>query len=450
MRRRVMRNLIAWKNSDDRKPLLLFGARQVGKTYLLRQFAKESFSSIAYIDFARDAQAAGVFEGSLNPRQLVPQIEAYLRLDIDPQDTLVVFDEVQLCERALTSMKYFCDEAPEYHVVAAGSLLGVELRRNSSLFPVGKVDMLMLHPLSFEEYLWARGEERLSELIRGCCQANERCGLHERALELIREYQLVGGMPEPVARFVAHFDEGASWAYDSARAKQQEIDQAYVADIAKYAPSSEMPRIMEAWQSIPDQLMKENHKFQYSKVRTGARASQYENALAWLSAAHMVEKCTQVSEGIAPLKAFEERGNFKLYKADTGLLAASFQAIPADLLPNATKAARFRGGLTENYVMQQLVSQNVKPYYWGTASKAEVEFVVRDGEGNIVPVEVKSGANVRSASLDTYRRKYSPAYAVRISAKNFGYENGIRSIPLYAVSYFAEELLSGSPGLWLG
>lgn len=442
MRRRITQSLLDWKGSSNRKPLLLFGARQVGKTYTLRDFGAQSYEDVAFIDFARDPQAADVFEGPLHPCDLLPRLEAYLRMDIVPGRTLILLDEVQLCERALTSLKYFCDEAPEHHVAAAGSLLGVKLRRDRALFPVGKVDMMALHPLSFDEYLDARGEGRLATLIQSALAENRALSLHERALELYREYLLVGGMPEVVERFVS---AEAAGALELVRATQLEIDQAYLADIAKYAPTAEMPRIVEAWSSVPSQLAKENHKFQYKTVRSGGRASRYESAVAWLVATGTVSRCTRVGEGVAPLVTFEDPSAFKLYKADTGLLGASFQARPDDLLPSDDKASRFRGGMAENYVMQQLASRDVRPHYWGTSSRAEVEFVVRDKNGEVMPIEVKSGVNVRSSSLATYCRAYEPRYAVRVSARNFGLEGGVRSVPLYAACYLADELVSDGP-----
>lgn len=440
MKRNVSHRLEQWKTSPDRKPLLLFGARQVGKTYSLRHFGAQAYENVAYVDFARDTEAASIFEGSLNPANLISQLGAYLRMDILPGRTLIVLDEVQLCERALTALKYFCDEAPEQHVIAAGSLLGVRLRRERSLFPVGKVDMLTLHPMSFDEYLTARGEERLSGLIAGALSANERFSLHARAMDLYREYLLVGGMPEVVAGFVGTVQDNVQGAYALAQRRQLEIEQAYLADIAKYAPSAEMPRISEAWRSVPGQLAKENHKFQYRAIRSGGRAGQYEASLAWLEATGTVVRCVRVSEAVAPLVSFADPGSFKLYMADTGLLSALYQAVPSDVRPEDNKAAHFRGSLAENYVMQQLSSRDVAPNYWGTPSKAEVEFVVRDAGGGIVPIEVKSGSNVRSTSLGAFCRAYDPLYSIRVSARNFGFEGDVRSVPLYAVCYLADEL----------
>ncbi|MDO4289653.1 MAG: AAA family ATPase [Eggerthellaceae bacterium] len=444
MKRHIDNKLNAWIQSAHRKPLLLFGARQVGKTYALKKLAAQCCKNIAYVDFSRDLDALSVFEGSIRPADIVLQLEALLGIPIESNNTLIVLDEIQLSERALTSLKYFCEDAPEYAVAAAGSLLGVKVNRGKYSFPVGKVDMLTLYPMNFEEYLWARGEERLSGLVRGAAEtdvaAYEKFNLHDRAMDLLREYFLVGGMPEAVQTYVDACDHSSVEALDKARIKLTQIDQAYVADMTKYSTAAEAPRIFEAWQSIPGQLAKENHKFQYAKIRSGARASQYETALAWLEAAGIVARCTHVSDGIAPLKEFEKRDMFKLYMADTGLLSCAYDVLPQDVLPSGDKAARFRGGLAENYTMQQLTSCGVQPYYWGVASKSEVEFVARSKQGDVIPIEVKSGENVRANSLMAYREKYKPPYVVRTSAKNFGYANGIASIPLYAIGFFAEQL----------
>ncbi len=440
MDRTIDAKLVTWKQSADRKPLLIFGARQVGKTYALERFGQRQFDSYVHLDFSRNAEAKSFFEGSLEPARIIAAIESHQRRAIAPEKTLLIFDEVQLCERALTSLKYFCEDAPEYCVTAAGSLLGVKLREQGS-FPVGKVAMATLHPMSFEEYLWARGERRLGSLVEECMERFEPCPLHERGLELLREYLLVGGMPDVVRRFTGKEPVGVMEAYAAAREAQLEIDQAYVADIAKHAPSAEVPRILDVWRSIPGQLAKENHKFQYKAVSSGGRAAQYGNAVSWLSAAAIVSKCTRVSEPLAPLNAFVEEKAFKLYRADTGLLAASYEALPDDVLPRNDKGARFRGGLVESYVMQQLNAADVSPHYWGIPSKAEVDFVARDEQGDIIPIEVKSGANVRSNSLEAYRKKYDPPYVARLSTRNFGQERFVKSIPLYAACFFAKKFI---------
>lgn len=436
MRRIIDAKLDQWREAAHRKPLVLFGARQVGKTYALTHFAERSFDGMAYVDFSRDERAAAVFGQSIAPGDIVRGLEGLLRMDIVPGHTLIVLDEVQLCERALTSLKYFCDDAPQYHVIAAGSLLGVKVNRSRYSFPVGKVDMLTLHPMNFEEYLWAKGEDRLADGIRDAYEHPDRpFVLHGRATELVREYMLVGGMPEPVGEYV-----DAEGSLQSARALQRNIVTAYTADMAKYSSARETQRIVEAWNSIPRQLAKENHKFQYKTIRSGGRSSAYQGALAWLVSAGIITRLTQVSEPIAPLKAFEDPSAFKVYMADTGLLSCDYDVTEPDLMPADNKAAAFRGALNENYVLQQLTAAGIPAYYWGNLNRGEVEFIVRDRDGNVVPIEVKSGGNVTARSLVAYRAKYRPAYAVRLSARNFGVEGDLRSVPLYAAWVLAEHI----------
>lgn len=441
MRRHIDDQLDQWKASVRRKPLVLFGARQVGKTYALRQFARRAFDSIAYVDFSRDVNAAALFDGSIAPADVIAGLELLLGMNIDPDRTLVVFDEVQLCERALTSLKYFSDDAPQYHVVAAGSLLGVKVNRTKYSFPVGKVDMLTLHPMDFEEYLWARGDDRLADAIGRAYDTPDRAfPFHDMAMGIVREYLAVGGMPEAVAAFMDGRTASVASALEDCRNVQRAIATAYVADMAKYASAGETQRIVEAWDSIPRQFAKENHKFQYKEIRSGARANAYQGAVAWLVSAGIVTRLTQVGEPVALLRAFENPDNFKLYMADTGLLGSECGVLPADLLPADGKSAAFRGAINENYVLQQLVSRGVHAHYWGTVSKAEVEFVARSRSGEVVPIEVKSGRHVTARSLTAYRRKYQPPYAVRVSARNFGIENGIRSVPLYAAWMLGRDL----------
>lgn len=426
MKRKIEAQLAAWKDSPTRKPLVLNGARQVGKTYSVLAFAREQFDTLVYIDFSAQKNAFALFEGDITPAALVPQLAAFAKVDIEAESTLVFFDEVQACPRALTSLKYFCERAPEYHVIAAGSLLGVSLAREEYSYPVGKVDVLTLRPLDFEEYLWAAGEEALANLIRGAYETDETLGLHEHALELYRRYLLVGGLPEAVLCSLEH----ASLV--PVRSVQNAIIDAYLADMTKYANPLDSAKILNVWRSVPEQLAKENHKFQYATIRSSARAHQYEAPINWLHAAGLVEFCYRVGEGAAPLGAHVQHDYFKLYLLDMGLLSALWGLDEGHVQPAADKGSRFRGGLAENYVMQQLVAAGAEPFYWGVPSKSEVDFVVAlDGEG-AVPIEVKSGGNVSSRSLQAYRRAYDPPYVLRLSTKNFGFSGGVRSVPLYA------------------
>lgn len=431
MRRKITRSLNDWKANPRRKPLVLRGARQVGKAYSILEFAREAFDSLVYIDFSAQKNYADLFEADITPASLLPQLEALERTTIDPQKTLLFFDEIQACPRALTSLKYFYERAPEYYVIAAGSLLGVALGREEYSFPVGKVDTLAMHPLDFEEFLWACGEERLASLIKASYEANTPFGLHERALDLYRRYLLVGGMPEAVACNI----EGGDFA--AVRRIQQGLVDAYLADMTKYASPLDSSKILNVWRSVPEQLAKENHKFQYTTIASSARAHQYEAPINWLHAAGLVSFCYRVSEGRSPLRAFAERDFFKLYLLDTGLLGTLQGIEETDLLPQADKGSRFRGGMAENYLMQQLVAAGLEPFYWGTTSKAEVDFVVQFGQ-EAVPMEVKSGKNVTARSLESYRRNYDPPVVYRLSTKQFGLENGVRSIPLYAAFCIGE------------
>lgn len=436
MRRKIDDALAAWKQSARRKPLVLFGARQVGKTYAITHFAKRSFDSMAYVDFSRDERAAIPFGDSIAPADIVHGLESLLRMRIDPEHTLIVLDEVQLCERALTSLKYFCDDAPQYHVIAAGSLLGVKVNRSKYSFPVGKVDMLTLHPLDFEEYLWARDDERLADDIKAAYGTPDQpFAFHDMAMDLVHEYMLVGGMPEAVSAY-----QESGQQLNAAREIQRNIATAYTADMAKYASPRETQRILEAWNSIPRQLAKENHKFQYKAIRSGGRSNLYQGSLSWLVSAGIITRLTQISEPVAPLRAFEDPSAFKIYMADTGLLSCAYDVMPTDLAPADDKAAAFRGALAENYVLQQLTAADLAPHYWGTLNRGEVKFIVRDGHGDVIPIEVKSGVNVTARSLMAYRTKYRPRYVARVSARNFGIEGNMRSIPLYAARILAEDL----------
>ena len=425
MRRKIDVQLEAWLSSSRRKPLVLNGARQVGKTYSVLRFGNARFAKVVHIDFSAQESYRRLFAGDLTPDTLIPQISALAKTPIEPESTLLFFDEVQACPRALTSLKYFCEQAPEYHVIAAGSLLGVSLARQDYSFPVGKVDQLSLYPLDFEEYLWALGEDILCGLLRDCFSKNKPLGVHGRAMDLYRDYLMVGGMPEAVARFVEERN------FASVRRVQSLLVDGYLADMTKYASPIDSAKVLSVWRSVPEQLAKENHKFQYATIASSARAHQYEAAVNWLRAAGMVEFCCRVSEGRKPLRAFAERDFFKLYLLDVGILGCLQGIGLEDLAPKADKASRLRGGIAENYAMQQLVAAGVEPFYWGTASRAEVDFVVQL-KGEVVPIEVKSGENVSSRSLEAYRKAYEPPYVLRLSAKNFGFERGVRSVPLYA------------------
>lgn len=427
MERKIIEALKRWKASPKRMPLLLGGARQVGKTYTALTFGKQYYKNTAYFNMEDSSEIISIFERDLDPARIVSELSVKLGEAIYPDDTLIIFDEIQACERALTSLKYFCEKAPQYHIIAAGSLLGVALKREKYSFPVGKVDMMTLYPLDFEEFLWATGHEKLCAMIQDSFSGFTPLSLHDTALDLYKTYLVVGGMPKPVSEYVETKD------FDFVTAAQKSLNDAYIADMAKYATPQDTTRIMAAWGSVPVQLSKENHKFQYKVIKSGARAYEYETAIDWLKAAGMVNICTRVREGKMPLAAFADNDSFKLYMMDTGLLCSKFSIAANVVLHSPHSFDGFKGALAENYIMQALTVNGFEPFYWSSPGKAELDFVIQDRSGNILPLEGKSAGNVKAKSLRTFVSLYEPPYAIRVSAKNFGFENNIKSIPLYAL-----------------
>jgi predicted AAA+ superfamily ATPase len=427
MERKIEKQLVDWKNSSSRLPLILQGARQVGKTYSLLQFGRKYYKNTAYFNFESSNELHAIFDRDLSPSRILRELSAYTSEPMIPGDSLIIFDEIQACERALTSLKYFTEEAPEYHIAAAGSLLGVSVNRKRHSFPVGKIQFLTMHPLDFEEFLLAQEKDKAVSIIRDSYESNEACSLHETFLDDYRVFIGVGGMPQVVNEFVRTRD------YNMVMAMQKNIIDAYIADMAKYAGPSETVKIIAAFKSVPSQLAKENRKFQYKIIKSGARAVHYESALDWLSASAMVNKCIKVSQGRVPLNAFAEAASFKLYMADTGLLCAGYGISPEVFQRDSTAWQAIKGALTENYVASALVSNGYTPYYWESDGKAEIDFLIQTRNGAIFPVEVKSAENVRSKSLIQFISRFTPQFSIRISAKNFGFKNKIKSVPLYAV-----------------
>lgn len=427
MERKISKKLLAWKNNPKRMPLLIYGARQVGKTYTALTFGKTYYKNTVYFNMEDSGEITSIFARDLKPDRIIRELSAKSGQTIFKQDTLIIFDEIQACERALTSLKYFCEDAPEYHIIAAGSLSGVALNREKYSFPIGKVDMMTLYPLDFEEFLWATGNKKLCELIKDSYEAFTPLSLHETAMDLYKTYLVVGGMPRAVSEYVDTRD------FDFVVSAQKTLNDAYIADMAKYAAPQETTRIMAAWASVPAQLAKENHKFQYKVIKSGARAYEFETPLDWLKTAGIVNKCIRVSEGKMPLSAYADNGSFKVYMMDTGLLCSKFDIAANVVINSLTSFDGFKGALAENYIMQALVTNGFSPYYWSSPGKAELDFVFQDKQGNIIPLEAKSADNVRAKSLRNFVSLYQPPYSIRVSAKNFGYENGIKSIPLYAL-----------------
>lgn len=426
MQRKITTQLLAWKKQTNKKPLILFGARQTGKTTSVLAFGKEHYAHTVHVDFIKQPQLKAAFNGDVSPASIVARLSALLHLELDNTNTLLFLDEIQECDAAITSLKYFQQEMPELDLIAAGSLLGVHVARNGS-FPVGYVDMETMHPMDFEEFCWAIDETRAFDIVKESYDSLTSCALHEHMIELYRSYLLVGGMPEVVAQ------HANGKHLEALRDIQENIHTAYVADMTKYTKGLDAAKIVACWNSLPAQLAKESGstKFMWKTVGNGAKAERHAPALDWLIASGIVNRCTKVSAGVAPLKSFEEVNSFKIYMGDTGLLSCAYNAQPADFETKDARTARFRGGVAENYVMQQLVAHNHKSYYWGMQSTNEVEFIIRNNDG-IIPIEVKSGHRVQSRSAKQFAQKYECPYVVRISTKNFGLDNNIKSIPLYA------------------
>ena len=428
MYRKILENLKKWKKSDTRKPLILYGARQIGKTYTMLEFGQSEYANVAYFNFENNKDLGNVFEKDFNPVRIMNELSVLKSISIFPEKTLVIFDEIQACEKALTFLKYVNENANEYHLIAAGSLLGMALNRGNYSFPVGKVDTMNMYPMTFEEFLIALGEKKLINMIADAMDNFSPLSepVHNKALELYRIYLLVGGYPEVVMRYIEKKD------FDFVRAVQGNIADAYISDMAKYSTPSDTIKAIAAYNSLPSQLAKENAKFMYSVIGSSARAKDYESALQWLSAAGVVIRCNKVTEGNMPLKIYEDILSFKMYYSDVGLLSMKVGIPVNNVIHDLNISDKMRGMLAENYVAQELTVLGITPYYWASDNQAEVDFVIQKEE-YVIPIEVKSADNVRAKSLGIYRGKYNPKFCVRVSAKNFGFENGIKSIPLYAL-----------------
>jgi predicted AAA+ superfamily ATPase len=425
--RKISQYLTEWKNSVYRKPLILQGARQVGKTYSVLAFGKAEYDNVAYFNFESDPGLAKTFDENIEPDYLIPILSRIARQSITKGRTLVVFDEVQLCERALTSLKYFCEQAPEYHIIAMGSLLGVAVNRKSYSFPVGKVDMKTLYPLDMEEFLIACGEGELVSRIRKSFDGNEPlpAAMHEAALMYYRQYLLIGGMPECVDKFIETKD------YILLRHNQSMILESYMRDMSKYNTGNEIKKCHQVYSNITVQLSKKNTRFQYKLIKKGARAAEYENAIEWLALSGIITRIYRAERPAKPLDDQRDIASFKTYISDTGLLCARKEIVPEDILYDTDALGEFKGGMTENYVCGQLTTGGHSCYYMQSDRGAEIDFVLQL-DGGIVPIEVKSAENTKAKSLNNYMKKYEPPYAIKLTTKNFGFEDGKKSVPLYA------------------
>ncbi len=430
MYRKVFEYLNQWKNNEYRKPLIIQGARQVGKTYAVLKFGKENYDNVAYFNFQTKDSLSLTFSENISPSYLIPVLSHISGQTITKGRTLIVFDEIQLCERALTSLKYFCEEAPEYHVIAAGSLLGVAVNRTKNAFPVGKVDRYTMSPMDMEEFLLAMGEKDLVSRIHDCFDTNSAMpyALHQDANMLYRQYLAIGGMPEAVSRYVDTKD------YLQVRHTLETIGMDYLDDMSKYqGNANEIKKTRLTYGTVAVQLSKKNTRFQYKIIKKGARAAEYENAIEWLVSANLIHRLYRAEQIMKPLENYRDIDDFKIYLSDMGLLTSQKGILPNDIFFMEDELTDFKGGMTENYVCTQLVRAGFKLHFWrNDKGTKEVDFIIVQN-GKLIPVEVKSGEHTKSESLDEYVRLFNPQYSIRISEKNFGFENNIKSIPLYAV-----------------
>ena len=437
MKRLLASALSFWKQSDYRKPIVLQGARQVGKTHLLRDFGEREYDNLVYLNFEDDPELEQLFAGRLEPRSLLRTLSRYARDTIEPQKTLLIFDEVQHCNRALNSLKYFAEQAPAFHVAAAGSLIGVQLSRPES-FPVGKVNLLTLYPLTINEFLGAVGDEQLLDTVaEGGAIAPLPTVLHRRLLAHLASYYYVGGMPEAVQVFARTQD------LDRVREVHHELVTGYRADFGKHAPKDLIPKLNLIWDSIPGQLARENKKFIYSAVARGARARGYEDALQWLAGAGLIQRCTLVKQPLLPLSASEDRTSFKIYLHDIGLLGA-MAGLTTDAVATRKVFDTFRGAFVENYVAQQLTAGGHRLHYWRSSATAEVDFVVAL-DGQVMPLEAKAGVNPRSKSMRVFQQLHRPALCLRSSTLNLRHDGEILNVPLYAINQLLRLAQMASP-----
>ena len=425
MNRLAIQELITWKNAKIRKPLIIQGARQVGKTWLMKEFGKQEFRNVAYLNFESSNRLKEIFLSDFNIERIIAVIEIEVKQKIDPQNTLLIFDEIQEAERGLTALKYFYEQAAEYHIVAAGSLLGISTQKNNS-FPVGKVDFISMFPMSFIEFLDNIGERQLVNQLQ-----NKNWELiavfHEKLVEILRLYYFIGGMPEVVSNYIDHKN------LDTVRSIQQKILAGYENDFAKHAPNEIVPRIRLVWNALISQLAKENKKFIYGQIKKGGRAKDFETAINWLVDAGLVLKVNRIEKPILPLNAYADFDAFKLFLLDIGLLNAIADLDQIILLEKNNILIEFKGALTEQFVCQQLKIKKDLYYWTASNATAEVDFVLQS-QNEIIPIEVKAEENLKSKSLKVYVEKYTPKTAIKTSMSKFRQEDWLTNVPLYGVS----------------
>ena len=426
--------LVAWKESRKRKPLILNGARQVGKTWLLKEFGRTCFEDVAYISLDTDGDARALFESDFNVKRIIDGLSLLSDVRIKPSSTLLILDEIQSAPKAIASLKYFCEQAPEYYVAAAGSLLGISATEGTG-YPVGKVDALDLYPMSFREFLDATGESMLREMFdQG--DASSINAFRDRATLALKRYCVIGGMPAVVEEYVATGD------YDSARRLQNQILQDYERDFAKHVPMRLYPRILETWASVPAHLSHENKKFVFGRVREGARAKDFEECLILLESAGLIHRVSRVAKPSVPLAAYDDHKSFRVFLCDIGLLGAKSGLDPASVIEGNAVFTEFKGAMAEQYVCQQLVSDcGLRPFYWSAEnSSGEVDFLVQS-TGRTFAIEVKAEENLRAKSLRAYKAKHPEVAAVRFSLSGYREQDWMTNVPLYAI---------GTKSLWMG
>ncbi len=424
MKRAIYESLVSWKNASNRKPLILQGARQVGKTWLMKEFGKNEFEQVVYLNFESSERLKSLFAADFDIKRIISIIEIEAGQKIQPDKTLLIFDEIQEAHKGLTALKYFCEQAPEYFIVAAGSLLGVSLQKNTS-FPVGKVDFLRMYPMSFFEFLENAGQSLLKEHLEAQnWQVIEP--FHDKLVELLRLYYFIGGMPEAVNSYVQHGD------LKEVRAIQEKILIGYENDFAKYAPIEVVPKIRLVWHTLISQLAKENRKFIYGQIKKGARAKDFETAINWLADAGLVLKVSLVDKPTIPLNAYADMDAFKLYLVDIGLLNALAKIDPKILLEKNNILTEFKGALTEQFVAQQLKISHELFYWTASNATAEIDFLIQS-QNEVIPIEVKAEENLKSKSLKVFAEKYKPKTAIRTSMSPYRAQDWMVNVPLYAV-----------------
>lgn len=426
MERNLLDKLLKWKDMPNRKPLIIRGARQTGKTWLMREFGKRAFRNMVYVNFENEPRFRDLFVKDYNTSRIISMLELHLNERIDARDTLLIFDEIQAVEGGLTSLKYFCEEAPQYAIVAAGSLLGISLHANQS-FPVGKVDFLDLYPLTLEEFMCASGKKMLWDAMVEQ-EWDMVASFHDELIQMLRTYMYVGGMPEVVKQWIDNQD------FFAVREKQQNILRSYVADFSKHIPDEQVPRVNMVWDSLPAQLAKENKKFIYGIIREGARAKEFELAIMWLYNCGLVLKSHRVKVPSMPLKAYQDFQTFKLFMVDVGLLGAAVGLQAQVLVEGDRLFTEFKGAMAEQYVMQELSARNYDyiGYWTNERSTSEVDFIVQQ-KGEVIPIEVKSGENLRSRSFTQFCKTYEPKIAFKASTLPYHGGAGMVNVPLYGI-----------------